>query len=152
MGKSDITCTVQGSQIQALATCKGPKGPPLLARQAEIITLMNAAVWHQELSGHPNASLVQEILHGIRAGFRVGYDDVKAPLISRSTNMKSVAEHERVVSEYLAAEIDAGRVVLAGSTQQAEALGIYCSSFGWLSTDMQWSTINPMLFAMNFST
>ena len=91
---------------------------------------MNEAAWHQELSGHPDSSLVQEILHGVRSGFRVGYDHVRAPLMSRSTNMKSAAEHERVVSEYLAAEVDAGRVVLAGSTQQAEALGIHCSPFG----------------------
>ncbi len=129
-GGRDITCTVQGSQIQALARCKGPKGPPLPARLAEIITPMNEAAWHQELSGHPDSSLVQEILHGVRSGFRVGYDHVRAPLMSRSTNMKSAAEHERVVSEYLAHEVDAGRVVLAGSTQQAAALGIHCSPFG----------------------
>ena len=67
-GGRDITCTVQGIQIQALARCKGPKGPPLPARLAEIITPMNKAVWHQELSGLLDASLVQEILHGIKAG------------------------------------------------------------------------------------
>ncbi len=43
--------------------------------------------------------------------------------------MQSAAVHKEVVSAYLAEEANAGSVVLAGTTKQAEAIGIHHSPF-----------------------
>ncbi len=129
-GESDGPHTVQGYQVQALAECAGLEGPSLPPHLAKIVTPMDGAAWAQELAGHTDARLVEEILQGIRAGFKVGYDRSRAPLRHQGKNMQSAAEHSKVVADYLAAEIEAGRVVLAGTTQQSEAFGIHCSPFG----------------------
>ena len=116
--------------MQALAECAGCEGPLLPPHLARITTPMDGGVWEQELAGHPDAVLVKEILRGINTGFKVGYDQGRAPLRAQGRNMQSAAEHNKVVEDYLAEEVEAGRVVLAGTSQQAEALGIHCSPFG----------------------
>ncbi len=126
-GASEGSCTVQGKQMQALARCSGPDGQALLGRLASIVSPMRETVWAQELAGHPDKALVDELLRGIKSGFRVGYDKSLAPLKAHHRNMQLATEHREVVTKYLTAEIEAGRVVLVGT---AEALGIHCSPFG----------------------
>ncbi len=116
--------------MQALARCSGPDGQALLGRLASIVSPMRETIWAQELAGHPDKALVDELLRGIKSGFRVGYDKSLAPLKAHHRNMQSATEHREVVTKYLTAEIEAGRVVLVGTTSQAEALGIHCSPFG----------------------
>ncbi len=65
----------------------------------------------------------------LNEGFKVGYDHTRAPLRTQGTNMPSATEHSSIVEEYLAGEVEAGRVALACTLQQAKALGIHCSPF-----------------------
>ncbi len=127
---SDGHHSVQGRQVQALADCAGKEGPPLPEHLTVISTPMDWGIWAQELAGHPDAVLVREILRGIREGFRIGYSRDRAPLKARGQNMQSAAEHRDIVDKYLAGEMESGRVALAGTPKQAEALGIHCSPFG----------------------
>ncbi len=96
---------------------------------------MDGGIWAQELASHPDPVLVREILCGIREGFRVGYDRSRAPLRAQGKNMQSATEHESVVEKYLAGEVEGGRVALAGTLQQAEALGIHCRRTGRANLD-----------------
>ncbi len=129
-GASEGSYTVQGEQMQALARCSGPDGQALSGRLASIVSPMRETVWARELEGHPDKALVEELLRGIKSGFRVGYDKSQAPLKAHHRNMQSATEHREVVTKYLTAEIEAGRVVLEGTTSQAEALDVHCSPFG----------------------
>ena len=87
-------------------------------------------VWEEQLKNHPNRELVGLILQGIREGFRIGYLAGDAGLQSKKRNLISALEHPEVVSRYLAEEIAQGRVIKAGSDQEAERLGVHCSPFG----------------------
>ena len=75
-------------------------------------------------------TLAEVIIQGIASGFRVGFDTSRVTLKAKGSNMQSAAKHEEVVSAYLADEMEAGRVVLAGTPQEAQAMGIHCSPFG----------------------
>ena len=44
--------------------------------------------------------------------------------------MASISEHATVVTNYLTKEMEAGRVVIGGTSQDAGAMGIHCSPFG----------------------
>ena len=57
-------------------------------------------------------------------------DPSRVTLKAKGSNMQSAAKHEEVVFAYLADKMEAGRVVLAGTPQEAQALGIHCSPFG----------------------
>ncbi len=127
---NDVHRVVQGRQVQALAECPGREGPLLPENLTRVTTPLDSGVWARELEGHPDQVLVREILRGIKEGFKVGYDHTRAPLRTQGTNMPSATEHSSVVEEYLAGEVEAGRVALAGTPQQAKALGIHCSPFG----------------------
>ncbi len=78
-GASEGSYTVQGEQMQALARCSGPDGQALSGRLASIVSPMRETVWARELEGHPDKALVEELLRGIKSGFRVGYDKSQAP-------------------------------------------------------------------------
>ncbi len=83
------------------------------------------------VTGRPSRpSVGQGDLRGINEGFKVGYEHTRAPLRMQGTNMPSATEHSSVVEVYLAGEVEAERVVLAGTPQQAKALGIHCSPYG----------------------
>ena len=58
---------------------------------------------------------------------------LRPSLKAKGSNMQSAANHEEVVSAYRADEMEAGRVVLAGTPQEAQAMGIHCSPFGVIS-------------------
>ena len=61
-GASEGSYTVQGKQMQALARCSGPDGQALSGRLASIVSPMRETVWAQELAGHPDKALVDELL------------------------------------------------------------------------------------------
>ena len=44
--------------------------------------------------------------------------------------MLSAGEHAEVVAHYLADELKAGRIAVAGTTREAQGLEIHCSPFG----------------------
>ncbi len=121
---------VTGEQIRALAGCTRREVPTLPEHLTKVVSPMNRQTWERELAGHPDAVLVAELLKGIEEGFRLGYEQGRAPLRAEGKNMPSAMEHGNVVDKYLSAEVEAGRVAVAGSLQQAETWAIHCSPFG----------------------
>ncbi len=95
----------------------------ILGGMARCCTPLDSGIWARELEGHPDQVLVREILRGINEGFKVGYDHTRAPLRTQGTNMPSATEHSSVMEEYLAGEVEAGRVALAGTTPAGKGVG-----------------------------
>ncbi len=86
--------------------------------------------WNKELASHPDRVLVETILQGIKVGFRVGFDPGRATLKEKDGNMASASEQTGVISKYLEDELEQGRVIRAGTSQEAQELGIHCNPFG----------------------
>ena len=109
--------------------CSGSQKLELPWLLSRITSSMSREVWSRELAGHPDRTLAEVITQGIALGFRVGFDPSRVTLKAKGSNMQSAAKHEEVVSAYLADEMEAGKVVLAGTPQEAQAMDIHCSPF-----------------------
>ena len=59
---------------------------------------------------HPNRGLVHFFLQGIACGFYIGYSLPPSKLKSAKRNMNSARTHAKIVDDYLAEEVQAGRV------------------------------------------
>ncbi len=82
------------------------------------------------LVDHPDKELVEWMVRGIRQGFRLGFQQDRRGLRQARQNLASVREHPEVVQEYLDNELEKGRVIAVGKTEEADALGVHCSPFG----------------------
>ena len=80
-------------------------------RACSITTPLNFAAWRQLLMAHPNRGLVHFFLQGIACGFRIGYSLPPFELKSAKRNMNSARTHAKIVDDYLAEEVQAGRVM-----------------------------------------
>ena len=106
-------------------------GPSKLPVEAcWVRTPLKAEVWQEMLRDHPDRRLVGVVVRGIREGFRVGFQGDPKGLKPARQNMVSVRQHPEVVQEYLARELEAGRIVEVGHSTHAAAMGIHCSPFG----------------------
>lgn len=97
---------------------------------SNIVTPLKPEVWQRELADYPEKSLAELVVRGIECGFRIGYEQERCSLRPKRQNMVSAAEQEEVVTQYLAKELEGGRIAKVGSMQEAEELGIHCSPFG----------------------
>ena len=59
---------------------------------------------------HPNGDLVHFFLHRITRGFCIGYSLLLSEIKSSKRNIKSARNHAKIVNDYLAEEVQAGRV------------------------------------------
>ena len=106
-------------------------GPSKLPVEAcWVRTPLKAEVWQEMLRDHLDRRLVGVVVRGIREGFRVGFRGDPKGLKPTRQNMVSVRQHPEVVQEYLARELEAGRIVEDGHSTHAAAMGIQCSPFG----------------------
>ena len=106
-------------------------GPSKLPVEAcWVRTPLKAEAWQEILRDHPDRRLVGVVVRGIREGFRVGLQGDPKGLKPARQNMVSVRQHPEVVQEYLARELEAGRIVEVGHSTHAAAMGIHCSPFG----------------------
>ena len=105
-------------------------GTPLPDHLSKTVTPLKIEAWQQELASYPDQSLAELVLRGISDGFRIGYETGRSPLQAKKHNMVSADEHKEVISKYLEAELEAGRIVKVGTPEEAQALGIHCSPFG----------------------
>ena len=123
MSNAEPKRTPHGARQAGASTgkCTRREGPPLPEHLARIITPMDGETWAREWAS--DAVLIKQ-------GFKVGYNCNKAPLRAHGKNMQSAAEHGDVLEKYLAGEMEAGKVALAGTFQQAKAWGIHCTLFG----------------------
>lgn len=98
---------------------------PLLGKS--ITSPLIVSNWRSALQSHPDQAFVQYILQGLTHGFHVGFDrGVKCK--SSRNNMRSALENPYPVDEYLAEELQAGRIV--GPLDPAHLDGAQVSRFG----------------------
>ena len=83
--------------------------------------------FRRELVGFP-ARKLNYVIRGIQDGFRVGWEPSRAPLRSRSSNMRSASEHPEVVDKYLDSEVAAHR--MAGPLDTSAFNRLHISPFG----------------------
>ena len=85
--------------------------PPahLLAQPVASIPLLVNKQLAAELASSSFA-LKNYVLLGIRRGFRIGFEQNRARLRSRSSNLRSASQHPEIVDTYLSAELAAGLV------------------------------------------
>ena len=83
--------------------------------------------FRRELVGFP-ARKLNYVIRGIEDGFRVGWEPSRAPLRSRSSNMRSASDHPEVVDKYLDSEVAAHR--MAGPLDTPPFNRLHISPFG----------------------
>ena len=76
-----------------------------------VTTPLQAHVWEEYLSCHPDHEFVAFLVRGMTQGFRIGFDRDAVRLKPAKRNMKSVSEAPEVVQAYLQSEKEAGRIL-----------------------------------------
>lgn len=110
--------------------CSLGRERPLPEYMCKVVTPLKLQAWQELLAGHPDQTFVGYILRGIERGFRVGFDTTLTQLKSRKTNMLSTLEHPQVIGSYVESDTVLQRIIKVDSPEEAEQLGIHCSSFG----------------------
>ena len=102
---------------------------PQIPRQGSRIATPLQPEEKEALEGHPDRRFRDYIVRGIRQGFRIGFNrrSGSAPRACRR-NMRPAYEHPEVVSEYLAQECQAVRVL--GPFPASPVATLQISSFG----------------------
>ena len=67
--------------------------------------------WEKHVASHPNRSLAEYVVQGIRDGFRIGFDYTNHRTRRAGQNMQSALEHPSVVQDYLTKESGEGRII-----------------------------------------
>ena len=67
--------------------------------------------WEAALLSHPDGAFVSYLIRGMTWGFRIGVDRHIQRCKPCRKNMMSANQYPQVVEEYLASELEAGRVV-----------------------------------------
>ncbi len=85
-----------------------PKGLP-----CSLTTPLKLELWdpHLHVASHPDQELGHYIITGIREGFRTGCNRESLVLSQRLRNLSSVRQHPAIVTLYIDAERQAGRLV-----------------------------------------
>ena len=96
--------------LLALDACRPPESTNIHPELRVVSTPMVREAWEQALQSFPNCAFVDYITHGIRDGFRVGFD-YRLKLQSRTKNMRSAKKNTAVVKGYIEEEKSAGRLL-----------------------------------------
>ena len=85
--------------------------PPLasLPYPSSIVSPLRPAAWDRALSPIPDKAFTSFLLRGLTEGFRIGFER-GAHLVPTRRNRSSAYERPDVISEYLAREVDLGRM------------------------------------------
>ena len=75
-----------------------------------VTTPLRDAAWERALEKYPDKEFVRWLLRGIREGFRIGFDRSYICAPARR-NLRSAQENPSVVDEYLAKELELGRIL-----------------------------------------
>ena len=111
-----------------LAAYTNPHPPPLPTFMCNITTPLNLDAWELWLNCHPNQNYASYILSGISRGFRIGFDYSTHTCTSFKRNHPSARECPTVISETLAKEVTAGRLI--GPLEPSDFHFIHVSSLG----------------------
>jgi len=94
--------------LQKLDACRAPDEVPQWGVGPSPFRL---AHWEGVLKAHPDQQFAAYIRAGLSQGFRVGFDRQGPELKSACGNHPSASVKQQVVSEYIADEVQAGRLV-----------------------------------------
>lgn len=97
--------------LQILDSRRPSKAGKLPKELRQIRTPLAANEWEQRLSSHPDQAYREYLLKGMREGFRVGFGYSSHTCTRSKTNMTSATKNPKVVDEYLAKEVQLGRVI-----------------------------------------
>ena len=75
-----------------------------------VSTLLRPEAWGAALAAHPDRAFADYVCRGLREGFRTGFDR-RHPLRSTTRNMPSTELHPEHITEYLAKELERGRMI-----------------------------------------
>ena len=115
------------ADLLALDALRPQPGQAGIHHELSIISSpMDATAWELALRSHPDRTFANYITHGIREGFRIGFDR-KQSLKSRGKNMGSARENPTVVEAYIAEETSARRLL---PVRPQHRLRCQISSFG----------------------
>ena len=89
---------------------------------------INVDIFYTLLTAHPDRVKVNYVVNGLRGGFSIGFKRSTVVLKSADTNCWSAQAHPDVIDKYLAAEIQARRVV--GPFETPPCPEIHTSRFG----------------------
>ena len=102
-----------------------------LAEPLKVITTpLKLQFWKEQLEAHPDQGFAGLILKGIEQGFKIGFNGNPAKLRSKGSNMLSTLSQPQVVTDYIADELQLGRIAEVGSAERAAKLGVHISPFG----------------------
>ena len=76
----------------------------------EVRTPLRVEAWDRALASHPDKAFDRYISHGLRHGFRIGFNRC-TPLRSATSNMVSAHQHPTVIREYICKELSLGRML-----------------------------------------
>ena len=81
-------------------------------KSRSVCTPLNISEWSKWLASFPDSRLAEFLTRGFKFGFRIGckYNQANRPSCSRK-NMASVYNHTEVISYYIDAKSQAGRLV-----------------------------------------
>ena len=91
-------------------------------------TPLRAREWERSLVAHPDREFCNYSLRGITEGFRVGFHYSSGSCTRAKSNMQSALSNPKVVEEYLAREVEKGRVI--GPFEPDALPGVHVSRFG----------------------
>ena len=118
----------------------------------EVRTPLRVEAWDRALASHPDRAFARYISHGLRHGFRIGFNR-RAPLKSAASNMGSAQQHPAVINEYICKELSLGRML--GPFPDASALPpIHINRFGVIPkghSTGKWRLITDLSFPPNRS-
>ena len=91
-------------------------------------TPLRVREWERSLVAHPDKEFCNYLVRGITEGFRVGFRYSSCSCTRAKSNMQSAVSNPKVVEEYLAKEVEKGRVV--GPLELDTLPGVHVSRFG----------------------
>ena len=94
-----------------LDTFSNPQTPPLPEILTKITTPLKADVWKLWLSYHPDSAFSEYIIQGLTNGFRIGFDHMNHACRPAKCNHPSAMNCPQVISESIAKEVAAGRLI-----------------------------------------
>ena len=116
-------------KLLALDACRPTQATSTPRLTSAITTPLKGCEWEEALADHPDYQFCAYITQGIVEGFRIGFNRQSGPGPRPChRNMRSAYEHPEVVSEYLARECQANRVLGPFASSPIQQLQV--SSFG----------------------
>ena len=97
----------------------------------EVNTPLIASEWASNLAFHPDPRFAAYIIEGISNGFRIGFARAAyASLSSSRRNMRSAYDNSSVVDDYIATELEKGRLLGPISHHNVPPAAVHLSPFG----------------------